>query len=160
MDGRTSANSLDPKSIFNGWGLIIRKKLKWSRTYREKRIINVWHNSRLKACPQRCVKNTAALFFFRQKTARFVYSDLYFLQRLLNLYGFSKIQSAQYLLVSVEVGRVNTETYARLIPTFLPMYFNENFCTLRFLRFAVNRPLCRLFIVNINSVLPWPSIEL
>ena len=44
-----------------------------------------------------------------------------------------KIQSAQYLPVSVEVGRVNTEKYGRLIQTFfLPMYFNENFCTLRF----------------------------
>ena len=51
-----------------------------------------------------------------------------------------KIQSAQYLPVSVEVGRVNTEKYARLIQTFfLPMYFNEIFYTLRFLRFAVNR---------------------
>ena len=35
--------------------------------------------------------------------------------------------------VSVEVVRVNTEKYARLIQTFfLPMYFNENFFTLRF----------------------------
>ena len=80
--------------------------------------------------------------FFRQKNARFDYSDLYFLQRLLNLYGFLKIQSAQYLPVSVEVGRRNTEKYARLIQTFfLPMYFNENF-TLRFffVRIAVDRP--------------------
>ena len=35
-----------------------------------------------------------------------------------------------------------TEKYARLILTFfLPMYFNESFYTLRFLRFAVNKPL-------------------
>ena len=61
--------------------------------------------------------------FFRQKNARFVYSDLYFLQRLLNLYGFLKIQSAQYLPVSVKVGRVNTEKYARLILTFFANVF-------------------------------------
>ena len=71
--------------------------------------------------------------FFRKKNARFVYSDLYFLQPLLNLYGFLKIQSAQYLPVSVEVGRINREKYARLIQTFfLSMYFNEIFNTLRF----------------------------
>ena len=72
--------------------------------------------------------------FFQQKNARFVYSDLYFLQQLLlNLYGFMKIQSPQYLPVSVEVGRENTEKYAGPIQTFfLPMYFNDNFDTLRF----------------------------
>ena len=44
-----------------------------------------------------------------------------------------KIQYAQYLPVSVEVGQVNTEKYARLIQAFvLPMYFNENCYTLRF----------------------------
>ena len=56
-----------------------------------------------------------------------------FLQRLLNLDGFMKIQYAQYLPVSVEVGQVHTEKYARLVQAFvLPMYFNENFYTLRF----------------------------
>ena len=80
---------------------------------------------------------------FRQKNARFVYSDLYFLQQLLNLYGFMKIQSAQYMPVSVDVGRVNTEKYARLIQTFYSQnnVFNENFFTLRFLSIAVDRPL-------------------
>ena len=80
--------------------------------------------------------------FFRQKNARFVYSDLYLLQWLLNFYGFMEILSAQNLQVSVEVGRVNTEKYARLIQTFfLPMYFNESIYTRRFfLRLALNRP--------------------
>ena len=79
-------------------------------------------------------KNTAA-FFFRQKNARFVYSDLYFLQRLFNLYGFLKIQSAQYLLVSVEVSRViNYREIRSTYSDFLfAVYFNEhNFYTLRF----------------------------
>ena len=52
-----------------------------------------------------------------------------------------KIQSAQDLLVSVKVGRENTEKYARLIQTFLPMYFNEDFLLCVVLRIVVNRPL-------------------
>ena len=74
---------------------------------------------------QRCVKNTSAYFFGRKRP--FCSQRSVFLQRLLNYYGFMKIQSAQYLPVSVEVGRVNTEKYTQLIQTsFLSVYFNEN----------------------------------
>ena len=47
--------------------------------------------------------------FFRRKNARFAYSDLYLLQRLLNLReNLVRTIPAS----SVEVGRVNTEKYA------------------------------------------------
>ena len=72
-----------------------------------------------------CKKTPA--YFYRQKNARFVYSDLYFLQRLSNSYGFMKIKSAQYPPVSVEVGRENTEKYARLITTFFANVFQCDF---------------------------------
>ena len=89
-------------------------------------------------------------YFFGRKNARFVYSDLYFLQQLLlNLYGFMKIQSPQYLPVSVEVGRVSTEEYAWLIKTFfLPMYFNENFYTLRLFTLRCKQTFIEFFFIR------------
>ena len=46
-----------------------------------------------------------------------------FFTTIVNLYGFRNIQSAQYPPVSVEVGRENTEKYARLISTFFANVF-------------------------------------
>ena len=58
-----------------------------------------------------------------------------------------KIQSPQYLPVSVEVGRVSTEKYAWLIKTFfLPMYFNENFYTLRLFTLRCKQTFIEFFL--------------
>ena len=96
-------------------------------------------NTLLKVYLQRCVKNTPA-YFFGRKNDRFVNSNLYFLQRLLNL------RKNLVRTIPASFGRSWSGKYREIRSTYsdflFAVYFNEhNFYTLRFLRFAVNRPL-------------------
>ena len=75
-----------------------------------------------------------------KKNARFVFSDLYLLQRLLNL------RENLVRTIPASFGRSRSGKYREIRSTYsdflFAVYFNEhNFYTLRFLRFAVNRPL-------------------
>ena len=61
-----------------------------------------------------------------------------------------EIQSAQNLPFSVEVSRENTNKYARLIQTFLPIYFNENFFSPRYFTLRCQQT------INCFQLMMWP----
>ena len=123
----------------------IRRKV-LCRSFRRKQKYNfcILHTKLSFNAWQQTTKYDIILFprrrIYRQKNAGFVHIDLYFSQRLLNLYGFMNIQSAQYLPVLVKVGRIyskyrNTLDFIRLS---FCQYISMRNCMRRlFLRFAL-----------------------